>query len=274
MDGKIIKIISNKFIVLADKEYDCIARGKFRNLKITPIVGDNVIFDEKQHVILEIKNRKNELVRPPVANIDQAVIVVSVKEPDLDLYLLDKLLCIVEYNNIKPIICFTKTDLLNDRTDFENIKNYYKKIGYMVFENKDSDLKEIFKDKITVFAGQSGAGKSTLLNILDSSLDLKTGVISKALGRGKHTTRHVELLKLLGGWCADTPGFSSLSLNEMDINHIKDNMVEFHNISHLCAYRDCMHYKEDDCEVKRRIGTDIMQSRYDNYIKFIRNEKI
>lgn len=274
MDGKIIKIISNKFTVLADKEYDCIARGKFRNLKITPIVGDNVVFDDKQHVILEIKNRKNELVRPPVANIDQAVIVVSVKEPDLDLYLLDKLLCIVEYNNIKPIICFTKTDLLNDRNEFEDIKNYYKKIGYLVFENKDEEIKEIFKDKITVFAGQSGAGKSTLLNILDSSLDLKTGVISKALGRGKHTTRHVELLKLLDGWCADTPGFSSLSLSEMDINHIKDNIIEFHDISHLCAYRDCMHYKEDDCEVKRRIGIDIMQSRYDNYIKFIRNDKI
>lgn len=274
MNGKIIKIISNKFTVLADKKYECIARGKFRNLKITPIVGDNVVFDDKNNVILSIDKRKNELVRPLVANIDQAVIVVSVKQPDLDLYLLDKLLCIVEYNNIKPIICFTKTDLLDDRTEFEEIKKYYKKIGYMVFENKDEDIKKIFKDKITVFAGQSGAGKSTLLNILDSSLNLKTSSISLALGRGKHTTRHVELLNLLDGWCADTPGFSSLSLSEMDIKYIKDNMIEFHELSHLCAYRDCMHDKEDDCEIKRRVGNEILKSRYENYIKFIRNDKI
>lgn len=274
MSGKIIKIISNKFTVLADKKYDCIARGKFRNQKITPIVGDIVDFDEKKLVILDIKPRKNELKRPPVANIDQTLIVVSVKEPDLDLYLLDKLLCIVEYNNIKPIICFTKTDLLSDRKEFEIIKDYYKKIGYMVFENKEKEIKEIFKDKVTILAGQSGAGKSTLLNILDSSLDLKTGVISKALGRGKHTTRHVELINMLDGWCADTPGFSSLSLDEMSINHIKDNMVEFHELSHLCAYRDCMHDKDDKCEIKNRVGSDILKSRYDNYIKFIRNDRI
>ena len=274
MDGKIIKIISNKFTVLANKRYECIARGKFRNQKVTPIVGDNVIFDDKKQIILDIKPRKNSLVRPPVANIDQAVIVVSVKEPDLDLYLLDKLLCIVEYNNIKPIICFTKVDLLKDKSKFEDIKNYYKKIGYMVFENKDKDLKQIFKDKITVFAGQSGAGKSTLLNILDESLNLKTGTISYALGRGKHTTRHVELINLLGGWCADTPGFSSLSLSEMDIKHIKDNMIEFHNLSSKCAYRDCMHDKEEECEIKKQVGKYILESRYENYIKFIRNDKL
>jgi len=272
MEGKIIKIISNKFTVLADKEYECVARGVFRNKKITPIVGDNVIFDNKKLIIQEVKQRKNFLIRPPVANIDQALIVVSVKEPDLDLYLLDKLLCIVEYSNIKPIICFTKTDLLDDRTYFEDIKNYYKKIGYMVFENKDLDIKDIFKDKITILAGQSGAGKSTLLNILDESLNLKTGVISYALGRGKHTTRHVELINLLDGWCADTPGFSSLSLSEMDKKHIKDNMIEFHNLSSLCLYRDCMHDKEEDCEIKRRVGSDILKSRYENYIKFIRSD--
>lgn len=274
MDGKIIKIISNKFTVLADREYECRARGKFRNQKITPIVGDNVIFDDKKLFILDIKDRKNELKRPPVANIDQALIVVSVKEPDLDLYLLDKLLCVVEYNSVKPIICFTKTDLLSDRKEFEEIKEYYKKIGYAVFENKDEEIKNIFKDKITILAGQSGAGKSTLLNILDSSLELKTGIISKALGRGKHTTRHVELINLLDGWCADTPGFSSLSLSEMSINHIKDNMIDFYKLSHLCAYRDCMHDKEEDCEIKRRVGSDILKSRYDNYIKFIRNDRI
>lgn len=269
-NGKIIKIISNSFTVLADKTYICQARGKFRNLKIKPVVGDNVIFDNKNNIITDILERKNYLVRPPVANIDQAVIVVSVKEPDLDLYLLDKLLCIIEYNNIKPIICFTKVDLLNDNTEYLKIKDYYKKIGYQVFENTDTKIKEIFKDKITVFAGQSGAGKSTLLNILDSSLNLKTNAISHALGRGKHTTRHVELFNLYGGFIADTPGFSSLSLSDIDRNYIKDNMIEFNEYKDLCGYRDCMHTKEIDCEIKKRVGSDILVSRYENYIKFLK----
>lgn len=274
MEGKIIKIISNSFTVLSDTTYICQARGKFRNLKITPLVGDNVIFDKEKKIILDIKKRKNSLVRPPIANIDQSLIVVSVKDPDLDLYLLDKLLCLIEFNNIKPIICFTKLDLLDDIKNIDEIKKYYEKIGYQVFDNQDSKIKDIFKDKITVFAGQSGAGKSTLLNILNESLNLKTGEISKALGRGRHTTRHVELLPLLGGWCADTPGFSSLSLSEMTSSDIKDNFVEFNLYRDKCAYKDCMHDKEDDCEIKRRLGTDILKSRYENYIKFLRKEKL
>ena len=274
MQGKIIKIISNSFTVLADKEYICGARGKLRNLKITPLVGDIVIFDENKKIILDIKKRENSLIRPPIANVDQALIVVSVKEPDLDLYLLDKLLCLIEFNKIKPIICFTKLDLLNDIGYIKKIEQYYKKIGYDVYENKGSEIKSIFKDKITVFAGQSGAGKSTLLNILDESLNLQTNSISKALGRGKHTTRHVGLLPILGGWCADTPGFSSLSLNEMTNSDIKDNFIEFNLYRDQCAYQDCMHDKEEDCEIKRRIGSDILESRYENYIKFLRKEKI
>jgi len=268
MEGKIVKIISNAFTVKADKEYICRARGKFRNLKLTPLVGDNVIFDPNEKIILEIQKRKNELIRPPVANIDQAIIVSSVKEPDLDLYLLDKLLCLIEYNNIKPIICFTKIDLLENKEEYLKIKKYYESIGYQVYENKEEKIKEIFKDKITVIAGQSGAGKSTLLNIIDSSLELKTNEISKALGRGKHTTRHVELIDLLGGMCADTPGFSSLSLNEINKNDIKYNFIEFDKYSNLCPYRDCNHDLETDCEIKRQVGINILKSRYDNYIKF------
>ena len=274
MEGKIIKIISNSFTVLADKEYICNARGKFRNLKITPLVGDNVIFDSNKKIIQEVKSRKNSLIRPPIANIDQAIIVVSVKEPDLDLYLLDKLLCLIEFNNIKPIICFTKLDLLTDTTYIDKIKKYYQSIGYQVYYNKEESIKKIFKNKITVFAGQSGAGKSTLLNILDSNLNLKTNDISKALGRGKHTTRHVSLINLLDGWCADTPGFSSLDLKEMRLSDIRDNFIEFNLYRDKCAYKDCMHDKEDDCEIKRRINKDILESRYNNYIKLIRKEKI
>ena len=274
MEGKIVKIISNSFTVLSDKEYICNARGKFRNLKITPLVGDNVIFDNNKKIILDIKTRKNSLIRPPIANIDQAVIVASVKEPNLDLYLLDKLLCLIEYNNIKPIICFTKLDLLDDMTYIDKIKKYYQSIGYQVYYNKEASIKKIFKNKITVFAGQSGAGKSTLLNILDSNLNLKTNDISKALGRGKHTTRHVSLINLLDGWCADTPGFSSLDLKEMSPSDIRDNFVEFNLYRDKCAYKDCMHDKEDNCEIKRRIKKDILESRYNNYIKLIRKEKI
>ena len=268
MDGKIIKIISNAFTVLSDKEYVCRARGKFRNENIIPLVGDNVIFDKDKKLITEIKPRKNSLKRPMIANIDQALIVVSVKDPDLDLNLLDKLICIIEYNNIKPIICLTKIDLLDDLNEINNIKNYYEKIGYQVYFNKDEKLKEIFKNKITVFAGQSGAGKSTLLNILDDSLNLKTGEISKALGRGRHTTRHVELLPILSGWCADTPGFSSLDLG-MKKEEIKDNFIDFEMYRDLCGYRDCMHIKENDCEIKRQVGKNILPSRYDNYLKFV-----
>ena len=274
MQGKIIKIISNNFTVLADKEYICGARGKFRNLKITPLVGDEVTFDEKKKIILQISSRKNSLIRPPIANIDQALIVVSVKEPNLDLYLLDKLLCLIEFNNIKPIICFTKLDLLDDRTNIDKLKKYYQSIGYQVYYNKEESIKKIFKDKITVIAGQSGAGKSTLLNILDSNLNLQTNNISKALGRGKHTTRHVSLINILDGWCADTPGFSSLDLKEMTLSDIRDNFVEFNLYRDKCAYKDCMHDKEDNCEIKRRINKDILESRYINYIKLVRKERI
>ena len=274
MEGIIIKNISNDYTVHAnDKNYVCKPRGKFRNLKITPLVGDEVIFDESNNYLLDIKPRRNELVRPPVANIDQAVIVMSIAQPDFSDNLLDKLLCIIEFNNIKPIICFTKLDLLKETEKDEALKfmAYYKKIGYDVYINTELDkIKNIFKDKVTVFTGQSGAGKSTLLNKLNPSLNIKTDEISKALGRGKHTTRHVELINLFGGLVADTPGFSSLSFIGMTNDDIKDNFIEFNTYRDKCAYKDCKHNLEDDCEVKRQLkDKNILDSRYENYIKFI-----
>ena len=193
---------------------------------------DNCIFDENKKYIIEIKERKTELVRPPVANIDQAFIITSAKEPDFSSNLLDKLLCVIEYNNIKPIICFTKLDLLNEDElkDIEDIIKYYKKIGYQVFKNTEiEEIKKQFKNKKTVFTGQSGSGKSTLLNKLDKNLNLKTNEISQALGRGKHTTRHVELLNLYDGLIADTPGFSSLDFIGMTNEDIRDNFIEFND---------------------------------------------
>ena len=272
MQGKIIKIISNDYTVLSDKLYTCKVRGKFRNLKITPLVGDNVIFDKDNKYITDILNRKNELIRPNVSNIDQVFILVSVKNPDLDLYLLDKLICQIEYNNIKPIICFTKLDLISEEQlkEIRNIQDYYRKIGYDVYDNTDKNLKEIFKNKITVFAGQSGAGKSSLLNKLDSSLDLEIGEVSVALGRGRHTTRHTELIEVLGGLIADTPGFSALDFKDMTKADIRDNFIEFNEYKELCEYKDCMHVNEIKCGIKDNVDANIiLKSRYENYLKFI-----
>lgn len=272
MNGKIIRIISNDYTVLADNnKYICKSRGKFRNMKITPLVGDNVIFDEKQKYIMEVLSRKNSLVRPPVANIDQAVIVISVKEPDFSTNLLDKLLVIIEYNNIKPVICLTKLDLEHDKKEILEYTNYYNKIGYEVyFNNNVNSIKPLFKNKISVFAGQSGAGKSSLLNKLDSNLNIKTDKISLALGRGKHTTRHVELLEILDGLVADTPGFSAIVFDDMSKQDIRDNFIEFNQYRDDCEYSDCMHDQETKCAIKEQLKKgNILESRYNNYLKFI-----
>ncbi len=277
MQGRIIKNISNDYTVQTKTGdvFVCKCRGKFRNMKIIPLVGDEVLFDEENNYILEILPRKNELKRPPVSNISQVMILTSVKHPNFSSYLLDKLITIIEYNCIEPIICFTKLDLLNEEemNEIETIMDYYKKIGYQVYRNTDLEqIKRIFQDKITVFTGQSGAGKSTLLNHLDAQLQLKTSEISYALGRGKHTTRHVELIPLFGGLVADTPGFSALDF-EMDKASIRDQFKEFEMYKEYCKYKDCMHDKEDHCMVKDKVedGT-ILKSRYENYIQFIRGD--
>ena len=277
MQGRIIKNISNDYAVQTKTGdvFVCKCRGKFRNMKIIPLVGDEVLFDEENNYILEILPRKNELKRPPVSNISQVMILTSVKHPNFSSYLLDKLITIIEYNCIEPIICFTKLDLLNEEEmhEIETIMDYYKKIGYQVYRNTDLEqIKHIFQDKITVFTGQSGAGKSTLLNHLDAQLQLKTSEISYALGRGKHTTRHVELIPLFGGLVADTPGFSALDF-EMDKASIRDQFKEFEMYKEYCKYKDCMHDKEDHCMVKDKVedGT-ILKSRYENYIQFIRGD--
>lgn len=276
--GQIIKIISNDYTVqTSTQSYVCKSRGKFRNLKITPLVGDFVEFDEKNKYILEILPRKNELLRPPVANIDQAFIITSVKDPDFSTNLLDKLLTIIEFHNIKPIICLTKMDLLEqeEQKKLKQIKNHYQNIGYLIFENTEiKEISALFQSKTNIFTGQSGAGKSTLINSIDSSFNLKTADISYALGRGKHTTRHTELLPLSGGLVADTPGFSSLSFYDMEKEDIRDQYPEFNLYKEDCEYRDCMHTKEPKCMVKEKVadGT-ILKSRYENYLQFLESKK-
>lgn len=275
MEGKIVKIVSNDYTILSDdKYYVCKPRGKFRNQGITPLVGDNVTFNEDDLVIESVKERRNSLIRPYVSNIDQVFVITSTKHPDIDLNLLDKLLVMIEFNNIKPVICLTKLDLL-DKDELDNIldiKKYYEGIGYTVLYNTEIDkIKKLFDNKVTVFAGQSGVGKSTLLNKLNPELNIETNDISEALGRGKHTTRHVELIKMFNGLIADTPGFSSLDLSDMTKSDIRDNFVEFNTYRSECRYDDCMHIKEDikDCKIKQELGKNIRESRYENYLKFI-----
>lgn len=273
MEGQIVKILSNLYFVESNhKIYECHSRGKFRNDKITPVVGDFVRFDEKQNYILEILPRKNALIRPFVANIDQGFIITSAKNPDFSDNLLDKLLVVMYANNIEPVICITKMDLLNknEKKEMEKIIKYYKKQGYKVVKNTQKHkIKKLFKGKTTVFTGQTGAGKSSLLNRLNKKLDLKTGEISKALGRGKHTTRHVELIEMLKGKVVDTPGFSSIDLTEIDNHTIEEAFQEFEK--YPCPYKDCKHLNEKECAVKKAVEEKkIKESRYENYRKFIK----
>lgn len=276
MEGRITKILSDKCYVKTDKEVViCGLRGKFRAQKLLPLVGDKVIINKDENVIEKILPRKNEIRRPPVSNITQGLIVASVKNPDLDTNLIDKILVELEFNSIKPIICFTKIDLLNEKEEDEAFKiiNYYKKL-YPVYYNSDiNELKKIFKNEITVFIGQTGAGKSTLLNKLDASLELKTGEISLALGRGKHTTRHVEIIEILDGMLLDTPGFSSLEFYNMLQKEIRDAFIEFKD--YPCPYRDCMHIKESDCCVKEAVNNGIIPMfRYQDYLDLVKTGNI
>lgn len=276
MVGRIIRIVSNDYTVKCnDKLYVCKARGVFRNQNITPLAGDIVEIDNEKNVINKILERKNSLIRPPMSNIDNALIVTSSTNPDFNSNLLDKMIDIIEYNNIKPIICITKTDLLTNKDEINQVIDYYKKIGYEVYLNTEIDnIKKIFKDKLTIFTGQTGVGKSTLINKLDKNLELKTGEISKALGRGKHTTREITLYEMYDGLVADTPGFSSLDFIDMSKEDIRDNFIEFDKYRDDCKYRDCMHINEDECAVKNAVdNNEILLSRYENYIKFINNKE-
>ncbi len=276
MEGQIVKILSNLYFVNSNgKVYECHSRGKFRNDKITPTVGDYVKFDNENNYILEILSRKNTLIRPLVSNIDQAFIVTSCKSPDFSSNLLDKLLVILEFNNIEPVICLTKKDLLTKQElkEIKAIKKYYEKIGYKVLWNTNLfRIKRLFKNKTTVFTGQTGAGKSSLLNKLNKKLELETGEISKALGRGKHTTRHVELIELFKGKVLDTPGFSSISFEDLDNEDIKNGFIEFSKYN--CPYQDCMHLKEKECKVIEAVNNKkILASRHENYQKIISNDR-
>ncbi len=270
MQGRIIKQISNCYTVDTKGDViNCIARGKFRKMGISPKVGD--IVEVKDNVIESIMPRVNELDRPVVANVDIALIVTSVKKPDLSLSLLDKELSIVIHNKIRPVIVFTKLDLLK-RKELKDIKilmKYYKSIGIVVLDNKHlNKLKRVLKNKLVVLTGQTGAGKSSLINKLDKNLNIETKPISDALNRGVHTTRHTEIYKIKDIYFVDTPGFSAIDL-KMSQEELKETFWEFEGAK--CDFTGCNHLKEKNCGVKKRLEKgEILPSRYINYTRFLK----
>ena len=271
-EGIIVKLIGDLYSVLSDGEvFDCKARGKFRNEGISPLVGDQILFDVDKKYIMEIKPRHNELKRPPIANVDYAIIVTSLVKPDISYNLLDKLLSNVIINKITPVIIITKADLSDKRFVKENDKilKYYEKLGIKVIKNnKIGKIKKLIKNHTVVLAGQTGAGKSTLLNKLDKNLNLKTDEISESLNRGKHTTRHVEFYDINNSLIADTPGFSALDLEEYSKDEIKASFIEFSK--YPCKFKDCDHLTNKECSVYDAYKEGkILPSRYENYCKLV-----
>lgn len=280
-DGRIIKALSGFYYVQSeDGVYQCRGRGLFRNKKITPLVGDFVEFDKKDNMegyVINIKPRVNELVRPPIANVDRAFILSSAVEPSFSTLLLDRFLVLIESKDIEPIIIISKIDVLpvNAKVTIDNYVKAYHAIGYRVqlvsskepFETQG--MEEYFSDGVSVIAGQSGVGKSSLLNALKPELQIKTDDISKSLGRGKHTTRHVELVQLFGGLVADTPGFSALEFNKIELEDLGDLFPEIKERKNNCKFRGCMHNKEPKCAIKEAVENgEISQFRYDHYLTF------
>ena len=281
MKGQIRKALSGFYYVQSEadgKLYQTRARGNFRNRKITPLVGDEVVFESSNLTdgyLLEVLPRENELVRPAVANVDQGVIVTSMVEPNFSYNLLDRFLVTLEYKHIEPIIYLSKTDLIEDKEKIQEVVNCYQKIGYTVIPATEDEaslreLERLFPERLTVFMGQSGAGKSTLLNLIMPELDLETAEISESLGRGKHTTRHVELIPIADGLVADTPGFSSIDFLEIEARELPKQFPEFVEASVDCRFRECMHINEPQCEVKKQVEEDkIATTRYEDYQQFL-----
>ncbi|RDW17883.1 ribosome small subunit-dependent GTPase A [Oceanobacillus chungangensis] len=281
-EGRIIKALSGFYYVQSgDNVYPCKGRGVFRNQKISPLVGDFVQYDLDENdegYIMKINKRTNELVRPPIANITQAILISSANSPVFSTLLLDRFLVLIEAKDIRPVIFITKIDMLtnSEQLEIEHYKQVYEGIGYRVellsSKKPESipDLSHYFKDNVSVFAGQSGVGKTSLLNALNPSLTLETGEISQSLGRGRHTTRHVELIQLYGGLVADTPGFSALDFSEIEADMLGDSFPEIRELGQYCKFRGCMHHKEPKCAVKEAVENNkIEQFRYEHYLSFL-----
>jgi ribosome biogenesis GTPase len=274
--GIILKGIAGFYYVKTDDNlFECKARGKFKNQKLTPLVGDRVLIlpeNEEKATIEEIEKRKTELLRPAVANVDHSVIVFAVQNPDPNRILLDKMTVLSLSAGVEPIICFNKLDG-DQKGAAKLLKETYELAGFRVILSSCKtgegieELKAYIQDKITVFAGPSGVGKSSLLNRLQKGLSLKTGEISEKIKRGKHTTRHSELIELEhGGWVVDTPGFTSLELDFLEADALKDFFPEFEGHEDLCRFDDCIHINEPGCGVIAAVDNfKISGQRYESY---------
>lgn len=284
MNGKIVKGIAGFYYVhvVESGVYECKAKGIFRKEKIKPLVGDNVeidIIDEREKTgnIIEICPRKNELIRPAVANIDQALIVFAVTKPKPHLNLLDRFLIMMESKEIPVILCFNKKDLAADE-EWKRLKEIYETCGYpVVFTSavKQENIKkvrEILDGKTTALAGPSGVGKSSLINLLDPDANMETGEISKKIERGRHTTRHSELFAVGDGtYIMDTPGFGSLYVNEFEKENLKRYFREFIPYEGTCRFQGCSHIHEPGCSVKAAVESGkLPESRYENYLEMYR----
>lgn len=280
MKGKIIKGISGFYYVHdgRSKIYECKAKGVFRNRNIKPLVGDDVEFmvlDEKEGTgnIDAILPRKNKLIRPAVSNVDQAVVVFAVTEPLPNLNLLDRFLVMMERQEIPVIICFNKIDLSGGK-EIEELRAIYGPAGYTLhfistYEAAGLEkLHELIAGKTTVLAGPSGVGKSSITNFLQPEARMETGVVSEKIKRGKHTTRHSELFFVENGtYMMDTPGFSSMYIEDLEPNELKDYFPEFSEYEEECRFLGCIHVGEKVCGVKTAVADGkISRSRYDNYL--------
>lgn len=281
MKGKIIKGIAGAYHVHTQEKlkiYECKAKGIFRYQSIKPLVGDDVEINTDDQpegfgIIVDILNRKNELIRPAVANVDQAMVIFAAAEPEPNLNLLDRFLIMMERQGLDTIVCFNKTDRVKEeRLSF--LEENYKKCGsrlvlMSLLTNEGLDgLQSLLKGKTTVLAGPSGVGKSTLINKLCPTVKMETGDISRKIKRGKHTTRHSELIYVAEDtYIMDTPGFSSLYIDELDKEELKDYFPEFHDYQDECRFIGCSHRSEPGCAVKEALArSEISRTRYDNYI--------
>ena len=282
MQGKIIKGIAGFYYVDVAESgiYECKAKGIFRKEKKKPLVGDNVeieVLDEKEKIgnLIQILPRKNELIRPAAANVDQALVIFAVRQPDPNYQLLDRFLIAMEQQEIPSIICFNKKDLAEQK-ELDQMYQIYSSCGYQVLltsaeqEKGISRIRKILEGKTTVVAGPSGVGKSSLTNLLQEEVSMETGEISKKLKRGRHTTRHAQLLTVgEHTYLMDTPGFSSLFVEGMEKEELRFHYPEFAEYEGACRFQGCVHVHEPDCAVKQAVEEGKIHSqRYQNYVSF------
>lgn len=280
MQGKIIKGIAGFYYIhIADMGvYECRAKGIFRSQGIKPLVGDDaeiLILDEAKKLgnMVQINKRKNQLVRPAVSNVDQALVIFAAAKPEPNLNLLDRFLISMEKQDVETVVCFNKTDIVSEK-EIKSLMQTYEKCGCQVVftsvrkEQGIEKIRNLLKDKTTVLAGPSGVGKSSLMNELFPEAGMETGSISKKIDRGRHTTRHSELF-CLGGrtYLMDTPGFSSLCIADMEKEALREYFHEFRELEGNCRFRGCVHIGEPDCAVKKAVNEGkLSRIRYENYV--------